>query len=161
MDELALQAREKEEKAKTIINNYVLGSMGVGLVPLPFVDIIALTGLQLKMIHSLANCFNVKFSSSIGKSILGSLLGGTLSLSFTPLVYSLIKAIPVIGQTASAVTMPIIAGAATYALGKVFLVHFATGGTMLDFDPERVRGYFAEQFKEGKSFASELQASKS
>ena len=161
MEDKELPVKEKEKEAQSIINNYVLGAMGVGLVPLPFLDMIAITGVQLKMIHSLANCFNLKFSSSIGKSIIGSLLGGTLPITFTPLVGSLIKIIPLVGHTASAVTMPIVSGAATYALGKVFLAHFATGGTMLDFDPETVRGYFAEQFKEGKQVASTLRASKS
>ena len=37
---------------------------------------------------------------------------------------------------------PIVAGAATYALGNVFVKHFESGGTLLDFKPEPVRDFF-------------------
>jgi uncharacterized protein (DUF697 family) len=66
--------------------------------------------------------------------------------------------IPVVGQTAGGMTMLATGGACTYALGKVFVQHFESGGTFLDFDPEKVKAYFAEKFKEGKKFASEKTA---
>ena len=34
------------------------------------------------------------------------------------------------------------AGASTWAMGKVFTQHFATGGTLLDFDPDTMREHF-------------------
>ena len=68
---------------------------------------------------------------------------------------SLIKAIPFIGQTTSAITMPIVAGAATYAVGKVFQRHFASGGTVSDFDPKKSKGFFKEKYEEGKAIAAE------
>ena len=43
-------------------------------------------------------------------------------------VGSLLKALPLVGQTLSVLTSPIIAGAMTYALGQVFNRHFASGG---------------------------------
>jgi hypothetical protein len=46
--------------------------------------------------------------------------------------------------------MPSSSAAFTYAVGKVFLQHFASGGTFLDFDPKTVREYFAKMFDEGK-----------
>jgi hypothetical protein len=55
------------------------------------------------------------------------------------------------GAILGAVTLPFFAGAATYAIGKVFMQHFASGGTFLDFDPDKVRGYFREQFGKGKA----------
>ncbi len=33
--------------------------------------------------------------------------------------------------------MPIYSGAATWAIGKVFIHHFALGGTFLNFDPQK------------------------
>ena len=54
------------------------------------------------------------------------------------------------------VTMPVIAGASTYALGKVFKKHFEAGGTFLSFDSERMKKYYNEKFGEGKEVASEL-----
>jgi len=113
-----------------------------------------LTGLQLKMVHSLAKHYEVEFSNNIGKSVIGSLAGGVLPVAFSPFLGSLLKAIPIIGQTTSAVTMSIVGGASTYALGKVFKKHFGSGGTMEDFEPEKAKGYFAKKYEEGKEIVT-------
>ena len=45
----------------------------------------------------------------------------------------------------------------TWALGKVFIQHFESGGTFLDFDPEEVKEYFKAQFEEGREVAATLE----
>ena len=65
----------------------------------------------------------------------------------------IIKTIPIVGQTVGMLTMPIIAGATTYAVGKVFHQHFASGGTFLTFDPNEVKSYYTEMIEKGKSVA--------
>jgi hypothetical protein len=72
------------------------------------------------------------------------------------LAASLSKLIPVSGQLLGGGTLVILNGAATYAIGKVFIQHFAAGGTFLTFDPETVRDYFEQQFEAGKQVAAEL-----
>jgi len=52
--------------------------------------------------------------------------------------------------------MPVVSGAFTYAIGKVFIQHFASGETFLTFDPEKVRDYYTEMFEEGKKVAAEI-----
>ncbi len=42
--------------ADAIIKKYMLGAIGVGFIPLPILDVTALIGVQLKMLHSLAGC---------------------------------------------------------------------------------------------------------
>jgi uncharacterized protein (DUF697 family) len=64
--------------------------------------------------------------------------------------------IPVAGQVIGFVTMPITAGATTFAVGKVFNQHFASGGTFLTFDSEKVRGYYNSMFEKGKNVAAEM-----
>ncbi|MCI5165392.1 MAG: GTPase, partial [Candidatus Electrothrix sp. GM3_4] len=54
---------------------------------------------------------------------------------------------------------PATAEAVTYAVGKVFHQHFASGGTFLTFDPDKVREYYAQMLKEGKAMASKAKAS--
>ena len=56
--------------------------------------------------------------------------------------------------------MPIYSGAATWAIGKVFIQHFASGGTFLDFDPQKVKDYFRNLFEQGKEVASNLKSAK-
>ena len=54
--------------------------------------------------------------------------------------------------------MPLIAGASTYAVGKVFYRHFASGGTFLTFDPEKARAYYEEMFQKGKDVVKGMKA---
>jgi len=47
------------EDAGKIVRNHVLGSMGVGLIPMPLVDLAALTGVQLNMLRRLAKEYGI------------------------------------------------------------------------------------------------------
>ena len=150
----------KLQQANNIIKNRVLVTAGTGLIPLPLVDLVALFGVQIDMLRVLAKLYNVPFRKDIGKSMVASLLGGVLPVSITPAMASLFKMIPIIGTTTGAVTMSIMGGAFTYAVGKVFIQHFESGGTFLDFNPEKVKEYFRQQYEEGKKVAEEAQNSK-
>jgi hypothetical protein len=41
--------------------------------------------------------------------------------------------------------MPALSAGATYAIGKAFIQHFATGGTLLDFNPPDYRQFIKAQ----------------
>jgi hypothetical protein len=66
------------------------------------------------------------------------------------------KSVPGVGTAAGVMSMSVLGGAATYAIGKVFVQHFESGGTFLDFDPEAVREHFAAEFNKGKDVAASL-----
>ena len=152
-----VEAAENEnqlEKANSIVKNRMMWSAGAGLVPVPVVDLVALSGIQLEMLYSLSKLYDVPFRKDIGKSIIAALLGSVLPTGMAPWIASMIKVIPLIGQTTGALTMSIVGGASTYAVGKIFIQHFEAGGTFLDFKPEKVKDYFAKLYEEGKSKVS-------
>ncbi|MEK8015532.1 MAG: DUF697 domain-containing protein [Candidatus Parabeggiatoa sp.] len=140
----------KANDANNIVNRYMLGSVAVGIVPIPIVDIAALSSLQVKMLHSLAKLYGVEFSKNIGKSLIASLLGSGIPFSLARNAASAAKSIPLYGQMTGMISMSILGGASTYALGKVFIQHFESGGTFLTFDPQKVKAYYAEQLEKGK-----------
>lgn len=145
-----------KESMDRMIRYHVWASMGVGLVPLPVVDMVALTAIQLNMVRKIAKAYQIPFLKDKVKNVLGSLVGSAVPVAAgAPLAASVAKVIPVIGWTAGALTMPVFAGASTYAVAKVFVQHFASGGTFLTLDPEKVRDYYAEKLKEGKEVAGE------
>jgi hypothetical protein len=41
--------------------------------------------------------------------------------------------------------MPVVSAGATYVIGKVFIQHFASGGTLLDFNPPDYREFIKAQ----------------
>ncbi len=156
-DETQTQEMEtSEEHVDRIVRNHVIGSMGVGLIPVPLVDLIGLTGIQLNMLRMLAKTYNIPFFKGMGKNIIGSLIGGGIPFTVGDILASLVKTVPVVGQTVGALTMPVVSGATTYAVGKVFVQHFASGGTFLSFDPEQVREYYAEMFRQVPDFRQGL-----
>jgi uncharacterized protein (DUF697 family) len=129
----------------------MLWSLGVGLVPFALVDMVALAGIQLKMLRALANLYGLEFSTQLGKSLIAALLGGGIPVSLSSKVARLaVRSIPVYGWVASLFSTSLFGGASTYAIGKVFIQHFESGGTLLTFDPRKVRAYYAEQFEHGK-----------
>ena len=145
-----------EEVADAIIRKRVYGAIGIGFIPVPLVDFLGLTALQIEMIHALAKAHGVEFKKERVKSIISSLCGGLLTTASVPLAASLFKSIPVIGITAGAATISIMGGSTTYALGWVFDRHFRKGGCLIDFDADEAKAYFKEKVEEGKNLVGKL-----
>jgi uncharacterized protein (DUF697 family) len=133
--------------------------MGAGLIPVPLIDLVAISGVQLKMLARLSKIYGVEFNENVGKALIGSLLGylvpkglagGTLG--------SILKSIPVIGPIMGLPSLVVFCGATTYALGRVFTQHFASGGTFLTFDASKVKEYFEREFQEGCKLAEQMKA---
>jgi uncharacterized protein (DUF697 family) len=127
------------------------------LMPLPLVDLLAISGIQLNLLRKIASVYHIPFFTDVVKNLLASLLGSSVPIFIAPgVAVSLSKTIPIIGLTAGVLTMPVLAGASTYAVGKVFIQHFASGGTFLTFDPKKVRDFYAELFAEGQQLVAEM-----
>ena len=58
---------------------------------------------------------------------------------------SVLKAVPIFGTIVGAFVMPVLSAGATYAIGKAFIQHFASGGTLLDFNPPDYRDFVKAQ----------------
>ena len=131
----------------------MLIAMGLGLIPVPIVNMVAITGVQLNMLRKLSNAYEIPFTEHKVKNILASLVGAGSVLPIGRSLMSLAKVIPIAGQAFGAISVPATAGAITYAVGKVFHQHFASGGTFLTFDPNEVKSYYTEMIEKGKSVA--------
>jgi len=139
--------------ADTIIRNHVIWSMGAGFIPVLIADIFAVSALQLDMIRQMCKVYEVDFSETQGKAVVTSLTSSTLARLGAG---SLVKLIPGLGSIVGGVTVSVFAGASTYAIGQVFKRHFESGGTILDFDPARLKKMYKEQFEKGKKVAEQL-----
>ncbi len=145
-----------EEVVDAIIRKRVYGAIGIGFIPVPLVDFLGLTALQLELIHALTKAYGVEFKKERVKSIISSLCGGILTTASVPLAASLLKSIPVVGFTAGAASISIMGGASTYALGWVFDRHFRKGGNLIDFNTEEAKTYFKDKVEEGKTFIGKI-----
>jgi|SRR5215475_3151241 len=145
---------DRDQLAAQVVDRFTLWSGAAGLIPLPLVDVAAVGGVQLVMLRRLSEIYGVPFSENRGKSIIASLAGSVLPASTATTgamtVGSLIKGLPGIGWTVGALTMPVFSAGATWVIGKVFIQHFASGGTLLDFNPPDYREFIKahkEKFK--------------
>ncbi len=145
--------QEKSSHADSVIRNHMLIAMGVGFIPLPLMDVLAAGAVQLDMIRQLCKVYDVEFKENQGKAVISAL---TTSILTKMGVRSALKLIPGVGTIIGGLTLAMFNGASTYALGEVFKKHFELGGTILDFDVERVRKAYKEKFEKGKKIAEDL-----
>ena len=138
-------------RADDLIRKYMLGALGVGLVPVPIVDMATLAAIQLQLLSRLARLYEVDFSSELGKSLVASLVGGGTPVLASGLSSRLLTGLLSLhARLAMALSMSAFAGASTYAVGRVFVQHFESGGTFLTFDPAKVRQYYEQQLARGR-----------
>ena len=140
---------EREEAASQLVDRFSLWSGAAGLIPMPLIDVVAVGGVQLQMLRKLSEIYGVPFTDNRGKSVIASLAGAIIPASTattTAMTFgSLIKGIPGIGSAVGALTMPVYSAGATYVIGQVFMKHFASGGTLLDFNPPDYREFIKAQ----------------
>lgn len=157
-----LTEAERDEQASQVVDRFSLWSGAAGLVPIPIVDIAAIAGVQLQMLRKLSEIYGVPFSDNRGKSLITSLAGAiiphTTATSAAMTFGSMIKSLPGIGTAVGALTQPVVAAGATFVIGRVFMKHFASGGTLLDFNPPDYKEFIkaqqekvASKFGRGKS----------
>ena len=135
----------RDELASHLVDRLSLWSGAAGLIPVPLVDMSAVGGVQLHMLRRLSEIYGVPFSENRGKSILTSLVGAVIPASAATTTASLMKGLPVIGTAIGVLTMPVVSAGATWVIGKVFIQHFASGGTLLDFNPPDYREFIKTQ----------------
>jgi uncharacterized protein (DUF697 family) len=136
---------ERNERAAELVDRFAIWSGCAGLIPLPLVDVAAIGVLQLQMLRRLSQIYGVPFHENRGKALLAGLAGTAVPLTSTVGVTSMLKGIPLIGTVVSIVAMPALAGAATFAIGRAFIQHFISGGTLLDFNPPDYREFIKSQ----------------
>jgi hypothetical protein len=54
------------------------------------------------------------------------------------------------------ISMPVLSGASTYAIGQAVIRHLETGGNFLDFDFGKIKEWYEEHLKKGKEVAVQV-----
>jgi uncharacterized protein (DUF697 family) len=139
-------------KADIVITRHVAVAAGAGLIPVPIVDFAAITGVQLSMLALICDIYQQPFSKEAAKSIIASLAGGAIAggEASSMAIGSRLKFVPVAGTVASWLVTPAIAAITTYAIGKVFVHHLETGGSLLTFEAKKMKECMERAMAEGK-----------
>lgn len=140
------------ERADRIIKTHVIWAVGAGLMPVPLLDIAAVTGIQLDMLKQLCSLYQVRYTESQGKSWVASLSGSIMARMGA----SALKAVPIIGSILGGVSMSALSGAATYAVGQVTIAEFETGADFETANVEKAREAYADELEKGKEVAAQM-----
>lgn len=154
-----LTASERLDEAHGIVQNNIYWAMGAGVLPFPVFDLIAITGVQLKMLRQLSSHYDIPFREGLAKKAVTSLLVGLGGVGIGGIIgASLFKSLPVLGTSLGVVSIPVISGMLTHAVGRTFIMHFESGGTLLDFDPGDMRDYFRQEFSDSKGKVTQMKS---
>ena len=139
--------------ADEILKRHLPYALGAGVLPLPFFDVAAVSGVQLKLIAELSTLYGVDFSHNLARNVVVALVGGVGAWTMAAgALGSAAKALPGVGTFFGSTTMPLMAGAITYATGRILISHFESGGNLLTFDAPAMRQAFLAKVDEGKAF---------
>jgi uncharacterized protein (DUF697 family) len=136
----------------------MLLSGGVGIVPIPLVDFVGVTAIQLALVKQLSSLYGVEYTYSATKRTIGALIGGAIPAFGSSTFASWLKLIPGVGSVLGGSAMMLLSGASTYAVGHVFAQHFEKGGTILDIDTHQVKDQFNQYYEAGKNKFSHKKA---
>jgi uncharacterized protein (DUF697 family) len=135
----------RNELATKLVDRFSLWGGVAGLIPVPVIDVVAVGGLQLQMLRRLSQIYEVPFAENSGKALIASLAGAMIPASSGVGAASVLKSVPILGTIAASFVMPALSAGATYAIGKAFIQHFESGGTLLDFNPPDYREFIKTQ----------------
>jgi uncharacterized protein (DUF697 family)/predicted GTPase len=132
-------------KAMPYIMGYSSLAATAGAFPIPWVDLLALPGIQTQMIHHLARLYGQPLD---GKRFIE--LAGTLGLGMVmrQAIREFVKFIPFLGSAMSAV----LAGSSTFALGKAFCYYYSA--VLEGHVPEahELKKYYHDQLSQAETF---------
>lgn len=139
---------QSSPSAAEIIHRHTLLAAAGGLLPIPLLDFAVVSGVCLRMLRELAEVFDVDFRTELARAAISALVsGGAAGLVGGPAMVAGLGLFPPLRL----VLGPAAASAVTYALGRVFALHFSLGGSFRDFDPEAYRSWFASQKRRGEN----------
>jgi uncharacterized protein (DUF697 family)/predicted GTPase len=125
------------------ILGYATLAASAGAIPIPWLDLLILPGIQSRMLHHLSEIYGQPLNATRFLEIAGSLGMGLL---VRQAVREVSKLIPVVGSVASGA----LAGASTFALGKAFCYYYSAVHQGHVPKPEDLKRYYQEQLTQAE-----------
>jgi len=150
---------DRDVKVATIIKTAATWSVASAAIPLPWVDLAALAGVQTKMISDISGQYGQKPSREVVRGAVFVFLGTLIPSSATGVLLSSgMKLAPGLGWIIGMASVATLGAAATYAIGKIFVRHFEAGGTLNSFNPDEVKKDLKAEFSKSRSKAASKSA---
>jgi uncharacterized protein (DUF697 family) len=131
------KAMLRRARARELIERHAKYAAAGGLIPLPIADVAGVTAIIVRLVRQLARLYEVSERRDRTRAIVLGLLGGVAPVGIGAMATAgFMRFVPGANLLSMAVTS-IAAAACTRSIGLIFLEHFESGGTLLDFKVER------------------------
>lgn len=150
--------QQRRFEAERIVHQHAAVAAGVGVIPVPAIDIAGLAAVQLRMLAKLADKYDVKYSGNLARTLVSALLGVLVPLSLKATTYGFLRAVPVFGPLLGFLTLPGFAWAATYAIGTVFIDSFEQDEDLDNIDVDKAKQRVKDVFEKASAKANDQAA---
>jgi uncharacterized protein (DUF697 family) len=151
------RAGERDEQADGIIRSHMNYAMMGSAIPIPLLDLTALTAVQLDMIKKLAQVYVVPFDARASRSFLMSLASAMTGRWLARFgAASIAKLIPGVGFLAGGAASALLNGAFTYAVGTAIQRHFAKGQPIDELDVRSIKDELVHLVETGRERAAAM-----
>lgn len=123
---------EVRARADALIADHVASSAAAAAIPIPLVDLVAVTAVQLSLLRKLGRLYGAR----VGVGAQGAVAVGLLGAALPRLAASALKILPGVGWVGGAFAQAALSGAATWALANALLEQLETP----ELEPETIRG---------------------
>jgi len=106
--------QSRESRADELIQEYVAGSVAAAAIPIPLVDLVAVTAVQLSLLRRLGRLYGAR----VGVGAQGAVAVGLLGAALPRAAASALKILPGIGWVGGTFAQAALSGAATWALAN-------------------------------------------
>lgn len=128
-----VDTEQRKSLARAIVERHAAYSAVGGIIPLPIANIASVTAVIVRMVKVLSDLYGVPFERDRARAIVVGLMGGAMPTGLAAATTStLVYVIPgsnLIGLAVSSMT----AIACTRSIGRIFIEHFESGATLVDF----------------------------
>ena len=123
----------RRARALAIVNRHAAYSAAGGIIPLPLINLAAVTSVLVRMVKMLSDHYRVPFERDRARAIVVGLIGGVMPTGAAAVATSALFYI-----TPPSVFMGLAVSCATAVtftrgVGRIFVEHFETGATLNDF----------------------------
>ncbi|MDR0929471.1 MAG: YcjF family protein [Oscillospiraceae bacterium] len=141
-----------QARIEEIIRRNAYGATALGIVPIQGVDFIGVTALQLNLVRQLSKLYGVPFKEGLARKIITSVVGGAVPAVLASPVSSVLRKVPLIGLPLCIATSPALNGWSTYAVGKMFAKHFASGGNFETINLTTMKRDFKQAYSNARTW---------
>ena len=150
------EGTSRDAAADEVIRRHVAYSIAGGAIPIPIVDLTAVTAVQLDMLKQLAKTYEVEFDGASSRAFVTSITSALAGNMVARTGASLVKFVPGIGWLAGGIAEAVLTGASTYAVGNLFKRLFAERRPIEDLDFAAVKDEVASYFDKGREVARSM-----